>query len=210
MLKEFVSHVVTISDSALVTAAVMSERYVSERFQPDKSIDLIDEACASLRIRKESAPDQLDALRRTILTLQIELQSLGKDQDQASRERRQAINEELKELQGQADEMERHWKAERERTEEIRKTREELEERRFELEDAQRRGDFQRASELRYSVLPELEKKLPKDGEEKSDEGARVTSDDVAAVVSKVSRQVPIIRPFLTGTHPLTLSSRSR
>ncbi|GAA5988337.1 hypothetical protein JCM5350_004407 [Sporobolomyces pararoseus] len=182
-----VHHGVTISDSALVTAAVMSTRYISDRFQPDKSIDLIDEAAASLRIRKESPPDELEAIRRTITTLQIERSSLGKDQDQASKERRDAIEVELKELQSRADEMESVWKGERERAEEIRKTREELEERRFELEDAQRRGDFQRASELRYSVLPALEKKLPTEGEGKTDEGARVTSDDVARVVSKAT-----------------------
>ncbi|GAA5914041.1 ATP-dependent Clp protease ATP-binding subunit [Sporobolomyces salmoneus] len=183
-----VHHGVTISDSALVAAAVMSTRFISDRHQPDKAIDVIDEAAASLRLRKESPPDELDALRRTITTLQIELQSLGKDQDHASKERRETIASELKELEARAKEMESAWKAERERAEEIRKTRKELEEKRFELEDAQRRGDFQRASELRYSILPSLEAKLPKEGEsegEESDEGARVTADDVARVVSK-------------------------
>ncbi|GAA5971845.1 hypothetical protein JCM21900_002975 [Sporobolomyces salmonicolor] len=183
-----VHHGVTISDSALVTAAVMSNRYISERHLPDKAIDLVDEAAASLRIRKESAPEELDNLRRTILTLQIELSSLGKDTDELSKTRRDAIEGELKHLQQQADEMERVWKAERDRAEEIRRTREEIEIRRFELEDAQRKGDFQRASELRYAVLPQLERKLPKEGEEgTSSEGARVTADDVAMVVSKAT-----------------------
>ncbi|GAA5940496.1 chaperone ATPase HSP78 [Sporobolomyces koalae] len=180
-----VHHSVTISDSALVTAAVMSNRYIAERHLPDKAIDLVDEAAASLRIRKESPPEELDALKRTITTLQIENTSLGKDTDQASHERRQAIERELTELQRQASEMEQVWKSERDRAEEIRQTREELEQRRFELEDAQRKGDFQRASELRYAVLPELEQKLPTEGEEKGNEGARVTADDVARVVSK-------------------------
>ncbi|GAA6016210.1 hypothetical protein JCM11491_003770 [Sporobolomyces phaffii] len=180
-----VHHGVTISDSALVTAASMSQRYISDRYQPDKSIDLIDEAAASLRIRKESPPDELDALRRTITTLQIERSSLGKDQDQASRERREAIGDELSDLSRRADDMEALWKAERARTEDIRKAREELEERRFELEEAQRRNDFQRASELRYSIIPELEQKLPTEGDGQGREGARVTSDDVARVVSK-------------------------
>ena len=182
-----VHHGVTISDSALVTAAVMSNRYIAERHLPDKAIDLVDEAAASLRIRKESPPEELDAVRRTITTLSIELSSLGNDKDATSNQRREAIETELQELQGQANEMDSVWKGEREKTEEIRRTREELEQRRFELEDAQRRGDFSRASELRYAVLPELEKKLPKEGEEKGSEGARVTADDVARVVSKVS-----------------------
>lgn len=182
-----VHHGVTISDSALVTAAVMSTRYISDRHQPDKSIDLVDEAAASLRIRKESPPDELEVIRRTVTTLEIERSSLGKDQDSASRERREAIEVQLKELQGKGDELESIWKGERERAEEIRRTREEVEERRFELEDAQRRGDFQRASELRYSILPALERKLPTEGEDKTDEGARVTSDDIARVVSRAT-----------------------
>ncbi|BGP41840.1 chaperone ATPase hsp78 [Rhodotorula kratochvilovae] len=183
-----VHHGVTISDSAIVSAAVMSNRYIADRHLPDKAIDLVDEAAASLRLRKESPPEELDALRRTITTLQIELSSLGKDTDALARERRAEIEAELGTLQGRVDEMERAWRGERERAEEIRRTREELERRRWELEEAQRRGDYQRASELRYSVLPELEKKLPKEGEEgAADEGARVTSDDIARVVSKAT-----------------------
>ncbi|GAA6053962.1 hypothetical protein JCM3770_004643 [Rhodotorula araucariae] len=182
-----VHHGVTISDSAIVSAAVMSNRYIADRHLPDKAIDLVDEAAASLRLRKESPPEELDALRRTITTLQIELSSLGKDTDTLARERRGEIETELGTLQSRVDEMERAWRGERERAEEIRRTREELERRRWELEEAQRRGDYQRASELRYSVLPELEKKLPQDGEEGSGEGARVSSDDIARVVSKAT-----------------------
>ncbi|GAA5977592.1 hypothetical protein JCM10908_005033 [Rhodotorula pacifica] len=186
-----VHHGVTISDAALVSAAVLSNRYIAERHLPDKAIDLVDEAAASLRLRKESPPEELDALKRTITTLQIELSSLGKDTEASATERRAAIESELETLKRDADEMERQWRAERERAEEIRQVREELERRRFELEDAQRKGDYQRASELRYSVLPELEKKLPKDGPEgsssSSGEGARVTSDDVARVLSKTT-----------------------
>jgi ATP-dependent Clp protease ATP-binding subunit ClpB len=183
-----VHHGVTISDAALVTAAVMSNRYISDRHLPDKAIDLVDEASASLRLRKESPPEELDALKRTITTLQIELSSLGKDTDAVAAERRVAIEEELSTLKKNADEMERKWRAERERAEEIRKTREEIERRRFELEEAQRKGDYQRASELRYSVLPELERKLPRDGEgDKGGEGARVTSDDIALVLAKAT-----------------------
>ncbi|GAA5999143.1 ATP-dependent Clp protease ATP-binding subunit [Rhodotorula paludigena] len=183
-----VHHGVSISDQALVSAAVMSNRFISDRHLPDKAIDLVDEAAASLRLRKESPPEELDALRREITTLQIELSSLGKDTDAVSASRRGEIEGELRELEAKAGEMERAWRAERDRAEEIRRTREELERRRFELDEAQRRGDYQRASELRYSVLPELEKKLPKDGEDGAgDEGARVTSDDIARVVAKAT-----------------------
>ncbi|GAA5934713.1 hypothetical protein JCM10213_007842 [Rhodosporidiobolus nylandii] len=188
-----VHHGVTISDSALVSSAVMAHRYLSERRLPDSSIDLVDEAAAALRLRKESPPDELDALKRTITTLEIELTSLGKDTDQLSLARRSAIEGELADLKAQAGEMERAWRGERERAEEIRSTREEIERRRWELEEAQRRGDFGRASELRYSVLPGLEAKLPKEGEEGAaqgqgeGEGARVTSDDIARVVSKAT-----------------------
>ncbi|GAA5872762.1 hypothetical protein JCM8547_006335 [Rhodosporidiobolus lusitaniae] len=191
-----VHHGVTISDSALVTAAVMSNRYISDRHLPDKAIDQVDEAAAALRLRKESPPEELDALKRQITTLEIELSSLGKDKDPLSVSRRDAITSELSTLKSQAEEMERAWRAERDRAEEIRQTREEVERRRWELEEAQRRGDFTRASELRYSVLPKLEKKLPKEGEEGSEgegqgEGARVTSDDVARVISK-STGIPV------------------
>ncbi|BGP09840.1 chaperone ATPase hsp78 [Rhodotorula toruloides] len=183
-----VHHGVTISDAALVTAAVMSNRYISDRHLPDKAIDLVDEASASLRLRKESPPEELDALKRMITTLQIELSSLGKDTDPVAAERRTAIEEELSTLKKDAEAMERKWRAERERAEEIRKTREEIELRRFELEEAQRKGDYQRASELRYSVLPELERKLPRDGEgDKGGEGARVTSDEIALVLAKAT-----------------------
>ncbi|GAA5991587.1 hypothetical protein JCM11641_004014 [Rhodosporidiobolus odoratus] len=183
-----VHHGVTISDSALVSAAVLSNRYISERHLPDKAIDLVDQSAAVLRLRKESPPDELDALKRTITTLEIELSSLGKDRDQAAVSRRDAIEKELGELKDQAGEMERLWRGERERAEEIRRTREELERRRWELEEAQRKGEFGRAGELRFSVLPELEAKLPKEGEKEGEgEGERVTSEDVARVVSKAT-----------------------
>lgn len=167
----------------------MSSRYISgERKQPDKSIDVVDEAAASLRLRKESPPDELTTINNHITTLQIELSSLGKDTDTLSMSRRHEIEMELGELKAQSEELDAAWKAERNRAEEIRSTREEIERRRWELEEAQRQNDFGRASELRYSVLPALEAKLPKDGEGKGEtgEGARVTSDDVARVISKV------------------------
>jgi ATP-dependent Clp protease ATP-binding subunit ClpB len=200
--------IVTISDSALVTAAVMSSRYISgDRRQPDKSIDVVDEAAAALRLRKESPPEELTAINGQITTLQIELSSLGKDQDQLSKSRREEIETELQELKRKSDELDAAWRSERDRAEEIRSTREEIERRRWELEEAQRQNDFGRASELRYSVLPALEAKLPKDAEGKGEgkgegEGARVTSDDVARVISKV----PCLSFFLAAlvlTFPL-------
>ncbi|GAA5886607.1 hypothetical protein JCM6882_005831 [Rhodosporidiobolus microsporus] len=189
-----VHHGVSISDAALVTAAAMSNRYISDRHLPDKALDLVDESAASLRLRKESPPEELEALKRTITTLEIELSSLGKDKDATSLQRRDAITAELSTLKSQASEMEQQWRGERERAEEIRRTREEIERRRWELEEAQRKGEYGKASELRYSVIPALEAKLPREGEaegEAGGEGARVTSDEVARVVSK-STGIPV------------------
>ncbi|GAA5825365.1 hypothetical protein JCM11251_006951 [Rhodosporidiobolus azoricus] len=191
-----VHHGVTISDSAIVTACVMGQRYISDRRLPDCAIDVLDESCAALRLRKESQPEELESLKRTITTLEIELSSLGKDKDSTSVSRRDAITSELADLKDQAQAMEQQWRAERDRGEEIRRTREEIERRRWELDEAQRKGDYGRASELRYSVIPALEAKLPKEGEGEgaeagSEGGARVTSDEVARVVSK-STGIPV------------------
>ena len=187
-----VHHGVSIADSALVTAATYATRYITDRHLPDKAIDLIDEASSSVRLARESRPDALEELQRRIMRLEIERSSLGKDKDSASIERRAEIDGELTELRARADEMERKWRDERRRAEEIRETKEELERRRFELEDAQRRGEYERASRLRFEVIPALEQKLPDEQDAASGEsGDRVTSDDIARVVSK-STGIPV------------------
>ncbi|ORY76883.1 P-loop containing nucleoside triphosphate hydrolase protein [Leucosporidium creatinivorum] len=185
-----IHHSVSIADSALVTAAVASNRYLSERKLPDKAIDLIDEACSSVRLARESKPPALESIEHHITELQIELSSLGRDEDEVSRARRSVIADELSSLEVEAKEMERTWREERNRGEEIKKAREDLEGARWRLEEAQRRGAFDEASRLRYETIPDLEKKIPSEGVKgvgEEQEGARVTSDDVARVVAKMT-----------------------
>lgn len=186
-----IHHSVSISDAALVTAAVASNRYISERQLPDKAIDLIDEACSAVRLARESKPDELEALERQLTSAQIELSSLGSDTDQVAVSRRQVLEQEIAQLKEQASEMERLWRADRERGEEMKRAREELDRRRWELEEAQRMGRYDEASRLRYETIPELERKV-KEGEGEdgvSGDTGRVTSSDVARVVAKVSRR---------------------
>ncbi|KAK4049850.1 chaperone ATPase hsp78 [Microbotryomycetes sp. JL201] len=180
-----IHHSVAVSDAALVTAAVSGNRYITERNLPDSAIDLVDEACATVRLARESKPDELEALERHITELQIELSSLGKDQDEVSKSRREVIENEVKELEAKAKAMESTWRQERAKSQEIQQAREELERRRFELEEAQRQGKFDEASRLRYETIPNLERKIPEDGE--GTDSGRVTSADVAKVVAKAT-----------------------
>lgn len=130
------------------------------------------------------------------MTLQIELSSLGNDKDDVSKDRREVIEAEIKEIKSQAQELDSKWRQERNKTEEIKKIREDLEKLRFELEEKQRVGDYQRASELQYSIIPALEKQLPVEADEdvRGDSGDRVTSDDVARVVAKVRLEFRLVR----------------
>ncbi|KAH8554372.1 P-loop containing nucleoside triphosphate hydrolase protein [Umbelopsis sp. PMI_123] len=183
-----VHHGVRIADSALVAAAVQSHRYITDRFLPDKAIDLVDEACSKLRLQQESKPEALETLDRQIMTIQIELESLRKESDSLSVDRRQKLEEDLKQKQEESEKLNRRWQEERQKLENIKHVKEELEQARVDLETAQRNGNFQKASELRYGVIPNLEKKVPKEGAaDESEEGSlvheRVTSDDIARVV---------------------------
>ncbi|KAK4050193.1 chaperone ATPase hsp78 [Microbotryomycetes sp. JL221] len=180
-----IHHSVAVSDAALVTAAVAGNRYITERNLPDSAIDLVDEACATVRLARESKPDELEALQRHITELQIELSSLGKDQDDASKSRREVIESQVKDLESKAQSMESTWRQERSKSQEIQQAREELEKRRFELDEAQRQGKFDEASRLRYETIPNLERKIPDDGE--GTDAGRVTSADVAKVVAKAT-----------------------
>ncbi|KAJ7597632.1 P-loop containing nucleoside triphosphate hydrolase protein [Mycena floridula] len=187
-----VHHGVEISDTALVTAAVYSARYVSERFLPDKAIDLVDEAASSLRLAQESRPDELEALDREIVTLQIELESLKKESDVFSVERRSKVEADLAAKREQAKQLTSVWQAERTRLERIKDVKKRLEDAKYQLDNAQRQGQFELASRLRFSTIPELEDQLPKE-EERGDSQVspmlhdRVTSDDIARVVAKAT-----------------------
>ncbi|KDQ06633.1 hypothetical protein BOTBODRAFT_39437 [Botryobasidium botryosum FD-172 SS1] len=184
-------HGVQISDAALVTAAVYGARYISDRFLPDKAIDLVDEAASSLRLAQESKPDELEALDREIVTLQIERESLKAETDIFSVERRAQVETELERKKDEAQRLSSIWHAERSRLQAIKELKQKIDDARHYLEVAQREGDYEKASQLRFATIPELERKVEKLGKEKDDDGAllhdRVTSSDIAKVVAKAT-----------------------
>ncbi|KAH6678284.1 P-loop containing nucleoside triphosphate hydrolase protein [Halenospora varia] len=187
-----VHHGVRITDGALVAAATYSNRYITDRFLPDKAIDLMDEAASGLRLQQESKPEDIMRLDQRIMTLQIELESLRKETDVASKERREKLQSDLKKCQDEEKVLTERWEKERAIIDGVKRTKEDLEKARIELDQAQRENNFGRAGELRYSVIPNLEAKLPKDGESgASGDGTlihdSVTADDIAAVVSRVT-----------------------
>ncbi|KAI9373056.1 P-loop containing nucleoside triphosphate hydrolase protein [Aspergillus egyptiacus] len=187
-----VHHGVRITDGALVAAATYSNRYITDRFLPDKAIDLVDEAASALRLQQESKPDVIRELDRDITTIQIELESLRKETDISSRERREKLEQDLKAKQEEAGKLTEVWEKEKAEIENLKRTKEELERARFELEQAQREGNFAKAGELRYSKIPELEAKLPKEGEQQTSSETNlihdsVTADDIGAVVSRTT-----------------------
>lgn len=155
-----VHHGVRIQDSALVAAAVLSHRYISDRFLPDKAIDLVDEAASRLRIEIDSMPVEIDEVERRIKQLEIELHALSKEKDPASVERRKAIESELAELRERSAGLKAHWQAEKEAISKIRSLKEQIEEAKTAAEKAEREVDYQRAAELRYGRIPELERQL--------------------------------------------------
>jgi ATP-dependent Clp protease ATP-binding subunit ClpB len=188
-----VHHGVRIQDNALIAAATLSHRYIADRFLPDKAIDLIDEAASSLRIEIDSMPTEIDEVERRVMQLQIELTSLAKEKDEASAGRRDAIERELAELRERADSMKAQWQSEKQAIHEVQKAKEQLEEARAEAERAERTADLQRAAELRYGVIPELEKKVAEQSESTQQQsGAQpvflkeeVDADDIAEVVGR-------------------------
>ncbi len=150
-------HGVRIQDAALIAAATLSHRYIADRFLPDKAIDLIDEAASRLRIEIDSVPTEIDEVDRRVMQLEIELTSLRKEKDDASRERREAIEAELSELRERSEEMRAQWEREKQAIQGVRETKERLEQARVEAERAEREANLQRAAELRYGEIPELE-----------------------------------------------------
>ena len=155
-----VFHGVKIQDSALVAAAVLSHRYIADRFLPDKAIDLVDEACAMLRTEIDSMPAELDELTRRVMRLEIEEAALDKETDPASKARLENLRRELADLRSQADAMRAQWEAERQALRKVQALREEIERVRLEAEQAERNYDLNRAAELRHGQLPELERRL--------------------------------------------------
>ncbi len=182
-------HGVRISDAALVAAATLSNRYISDRFLPDKAIDLVDEAASRLRMQVDSKPEALDELDRRIMQLKIEREALKKEKDTASKDRLAKLEKEIVNLEEQASTLSSRWQEEKSKLASAQKLKEQLDAARIELEQAQRRGDLARAGELAYGVIPDLEAKLKQLEEEESKGGAMaqevVTPDLIAQVVSR-------------------------
>src|SRR6201999_159102 len=195
-----VHHGVRIQDAALVAAATLGDRYISDRFLPDKAIDLVDEACAVIRTEIDSMPQELDAITRRVMQLEIEEAALKKEKDKASQERLEALRKELADLRAQADAMTAQWDAERQAIHRLQTLRGELEQLRREIEDAERRYDLNRAAELSHGRLPELQRRVR--GEEarlnEKQGGTRllreeVTEDEIAEIVGRWTG-IPVAR----------------
>ncbi len=185
-----VHHGVRIADNALVAAAVLSHRYITDRFLPDKAIDLVDEACAMIRTEIDSMPTELDEVTRRIMQLEIEETALKKEKDRASQERLKNIQKELEELREKANSMKSRWESEKEVIKRIQALREEIEKARHEIEVAERQYDLNRVAELRYGRLAELEKQLKTEEERLEKSGTRllreeVTEEEIAEIVSR-------------------------
>ena len=187
-----IHHGVKIKDSAILAAAMLSHRYITDRFLPDKAIDLIDEAAASLRMQIDSLPADLEAVERQIIQLEIERQALSKEDDPASRERLSLIEKELSELREKSTEMKLRWQSEKELIQSIRALKEQIEQARVEEQQAERQGNYARVAEIRYGKIQELERRL-KDANTRLDEvqqnermlKEQVDEEDVAKIVAK-------------------------
>jgi ATP-dependent Clp protease ATP-binding subunit ClpB len=195
-----VHHGVRIQDAAVVAAATLSHRYITDRFLPDKAIDLVDEACAVIRTEIDSMPQELDQITRRVMQLEIEEAALQKESDAPSRERLEVLRRELADLRAQADAMTAQWEAERQAIKRLQALREELEQVRREVEEAERAYDLNRAAELRHGRLPELERQLRSEEarlEEKRSHDPllreEVTEDEVAEVVARWTG-IPVAR----------------
>ena len=190
-----IHHGVSIQDRALVSAAILSNRYITDRFLPDKAIDLVDEACATIRVQMDSVPTSLDELTRKIMRLEIEREAIKKEKDELSKKRLSDINSELETLKADEKKLSDDWNNEKNANEEIKKLKSEIDKKRFELERAENTYDLETAAKLRHGIIPELEKKLASLKEKSSNKllSDVVTSDDIANVISKWTN-IPITK----------------
>jgi ATP-dependent Clp protease ATP-binding subunit ClpB len=195
-----VHHGVRIQDAAIVAAATLSHRYITDRFLPDKAIDLVDEACAVIRTEIDSMPQELDQITRRVMQLEIEEAALQKETDEASRERLEALRKELADLRAEADAMTAQWEAERQAIRKLQALRQQLEQVRREIEEAERSYDLNRAAELRHGKLPELERQLHSEEERLAEKQSHdpllreeVTEDEIAEVVARWTG-IPVTR----------------
>ncbi|MBU2580864.1 MAG: ATP-dependent chaperone ClpB [Alphaproteobacteria bacterium] len=186
-----VHHGVRITDSALVAAATLSNRYITDRFLPDKAIDLVDEAASRLKMEIDSKPEELDRIDRDLMQMKIEREALRKETDQASKDRLEKLDKDIADLEEESQALTRRWEGEREKLGSAQKIKEELDQRRNELEQAQRRGDYNRAGELQYGVIPQLEQQVAALEAEGDKDAAgvmveeAVSPDHIAGVVSR-------------------------
>lgn len=187
-----VHHGVRIKDSALIGAATLSHRYITDRFLPDKAIDLVDEAASKLRIEIDSVPAEIDGVQRRLVQLQIEIEALKKERDKAAKERRKKLEDEAEELKKDVEEKRRHWEREREIISGIRQIKERIDRSKVEADEAERRGELGRVAEIRYGTVVSLEKELTQKNQELAQLQSErkmlkeeVDEEDIAAVVSK-------------------------
>jgi ATP-dependent Clp protease ATP-binding subunit ClpB len=197
-----VHHGIRIQDEALIAAATLSDRYISDRFQPDKSIDLVDEACSQLKLEQQSKPERIWKVERDLLTKQIELSALANETDsKKSQSRKQHVEEEVKALTEELEDLNRAWQAEKDELGKIQRVQDELKRAKSEFEMAQRKADYNRAGELQYSTIPRLEKEL-KDLEKEEARHKKmledaVTPEAIAGIISR-STGIPVAR--ITGS----------
>lgn len=182
-----IHHGVTIQDKALISAATLSNRYITDRYLPDKAIDLVDEACATIRVQMDSVPENLDNLTHKIMRLQIEREAIKKEKDEISKKRREEIDTEVEKLQAKEKELTEAWNKEKNLNVDIKKKKAEIEEAKFELEKAENKYDLERAAILRHGEIPRLEKELEElnNTEKNKILSDTVTSDDIAEVISR-------------------------
>ena len=185
-----IHHGVKITDNALIACATLSDRYISDRFLPDKAIDLMDEAASKIRTEIDSMPSELDQLSRKIMQLEIEKQALSKEEDEASKVRMQRIDEELAELKAENDTMRAQWEAEKQAISEVKGTKKQIEEVKLQIEEAERMADYEKLAQLQYGALPELEKKLEEEQEDAAEAKEsrllkeEVGEEEIAEVIS--------------------------
>ena len=182
-----VHHGVSISDKALVCAATFSNRYITDRFLPDKAIDLIDEACATIRVQMDSVPENIDSLTRRIMMLEIEKEAIKKDKDDISKQRVKELTTKINKMKEEEKYLNEAWKKEKEQRILIKNTKQEIEDAKFKLETAENIYDLEQAAKLRHGIIPELEKKLDNLKNENTNKilSDRVTEDSIATVISK-------------------------
>ena len=190
-----VHHGVSISDSALVAAATLSNRYITDRFLPDKAIDLIDEACATIRVQMDSVPENIDSLTRRIMKLQIEREAIKKDKDEISKQRVKELDEKISTMKEEESKLRNDWEKEKSVQSDIKKVKKDIEDARFKLEMAENNYDLESAARLRHGVIPELEKRLDnlKNSNDNKILSDRVTEESIAGVISRWTN-IPITK----------------